>query len=146
MVASIVETSAVVDTYKKHWQECRPCPVSTAEAVWQWHKSLNGAKKKKSTMPLHSVLLPHRMNRIRHSCFLCSQFLTSPLLLLHHTSGMDSQAEKKHYNAATFCSTTALHEQNQTFIPSMFTISDIITAASAPHRMYRITSLTLLIT
>ena len=140
MVASIVETSAVVDTYKKHWQECRPCPVSAAEAVWQWHKSLNGAekkihnaaafcstttpheqnqtfmlsmftisdittatsaphlrygftsRKKKSTMPPHSVLLLHRMNRIRHSYLLCSQFLTSSLPLLHHTACIESQA------------------------------------------------------
>ena len=71
---------------KGNWQECSPHPFPTLEAMEQ--------KKKKLATPPH-VPLPHRMNRIRHSYFLCLQFLLLPLLLPHCicTACIDSQLD-----------------------------------------------------
>ena len=53
---------------KKHWQVCRPCPLSAAKAMRQQHKSLHGAGKKSAMLP-HAILLPHCMNGIKTLIF-----------------------------------------------------------------------------
>ena len=93
----LFETSVMVavdkesNVTKQNWWKCRLPLLSTAEAMRQRHESLHGVEKNSATPP-HAILLPHRMNGIRHLYFLHSRFLLLLLLLLHciRTACMES--------------------------------------------------------
>ena len=93
----LFETSVMVavdkesNVTKQNWWKCRLPLLSTAEAMRQRHESLHGVENNSATPP-HAILLPHRMNGIRHLYFLHSRFLLLLLLLLHciRTACMES--------------------------------------------------------
>ena len=52
-----------VQLTKKHWRECRPCPLSTVEAMQQWQGSLHGAENKfRNAAASCSATAPHDRN------------------------------------------------------------------------------------
>ena len=136
MAASILKTSVAIDTSptsKKHWRECRLCPLYTVEVVRQLQELLHWAEKNvqiATTCRSATALLKRN-----HSHFLRSQFLPFPLPLLNpsHTTCTESQLKALAYAqnitpdlpSVRFCPYDGLEiaRNSITVIPTIFVLT-----------------------